>query len=73
MLDFLWLFVVMMGPALLAGAIAYAVIGQRRLSGEYRDYRDAATRQLYRKNEAAGAAEGAGCYHGSRKLPLLGS
>jgi len=61
MLDFLWLFVVMIGPVLLAGAIAYAVIGQRRLSGEYRDNRDAATRQLYRKNEAAGARPFGGC------------
>lgn len=53
MLDFLWLFVVMMGPVLLGGAIAYAAIRQRRLSGEQRDNRDATTRQLYRKNEAA--------------------
>lgn len=53
MLDFLWLFVVMMGPVLPGGAIAHAVIGQSRLSGEDRYNRYAATRQLNRKDEAA--------------------
>lgn len=52
-MDYLWLIVVMLGPILLGGAIVFAVMRQRRLSGRERSNQDAATRELYQKDEEA--------------------
>jgi hypothetical protein len=53
MIDYFWLSVVMLGPVLLGGAIVYAIMRQRRLSGSERRASDAATRELYQKDEGA--------------------
>lgn len=53
MIDYFWLAVVMLGPLLLGGAIFYAIMRQRRLSSRERLNSDAATRELYRKDENA--------------------
>ncbi|MBC2772710.1 hypothetical protein H6M51_07535 [Rhizobium sp. AQ_MP] len=53
MINYFWLVVVMLGPVLLGGAIFFAIMRQRRLSGRERIHQDAATRELYQKDEAA--------------------
>ncbi|QGG92305.1 hypothetical protein GH983_18325 [Agrobacterium sp. MA01] len=53
MINYLWLFVVMLGPILLGAAVFYAIMRQRRLTGRERVNQDAATRELYEKDERA--------------------
>jgi hypothetical protein len=53
MINYFWLFVVLLGPVLLGGAIFFAIMRQRRLSGRERLNQDAATRELYEKDERA--------------------
>lgn len=52
-MNFFWLAVVLLGPLLLGGAIVYAILRQRRLSARERINSDAATHELYRKDEDA--------------------
>jgi hypothetical protein len=52
-IDYLWLFVVMLGPILLGGALFYAIMRQRRSTRRERINQDAATRELYEKDERA--------------------
>lgn len=51
--NYLWLIVVMLGPVLLGVAIFYGMMRQRRLSSREQTASDAATRELYRKDENA--------------------
>ena len=53
MINYFWLFVVMLGPVLLGGAIFYSIMRQRRLSDRERLNSDAAAHELYRKDESA--------------------
>lgn len=53
MINYLWMFVVALGPLLLGGAVFYAIIRQRRLTRRERINQDAATRELYEKDETA--------------------
>ncbi|KPF57784.1 hypothetical protein [Rhizobium sp. AAP116] len=53
MINYLWLFVVALGPILLGGAVFYAIMRQRRLTRRERINQDAATRELYEKDETA--------------------
>lgn len=53
MINYFWLFVVMLGPVLLGGAIFYSIMRQRRLSDRERLNSDAAAHELYRKDEIA--------------------
>lgn len=51
MADYLWLFAVAGGPIILAGAILYALLRQRRLSKGEKDAQTRATRELYRQKD----------------------
>lgn len=62
MINYLWLFVVALGPILLGGAVFYAIRRQRRLTHSERINQDAATRTLYEKDETADTSH----YGGSR-------
>jgi hypothetical protein len=53
MIDYFWLAIVMLGPVLLGGAIFYSIMRQRRLSSRERHNSDAATHELYQKDENA--------------------
>lgn len=53
MINYLWLFVVMLGPILLGAAVFYSIMRQRRLMRRERIDQDAATRELYEKDERA--------------------
>ena len=53
MINYLWLFVVMLGPILLGAAVFYSIMRQRRLTKRERIDQDAATRELYEKDERA--------------------
>lgn len=53
MINYLWLFVVALGPILLGVAVFYAIMRQRRFSARERINQDAATRELYEKDERA--------------------
>lgn len=45
----MWLLLLTVGPILLAGVIAFALLTRRRESPAERRERDAATRKLYRR------------------------
>lgn len=47
-MEFLWLVAVVIGPLVLGGIIAYALLMRRRLSARERARRDDATENLYR-------------------------
>ncbi|MCT7377427.1 hypothetical protein [Chelativorans salis] len=49
LMNYLWLFAVAGGPAILAAAFIYALLKRRRLKREERKKRDEATRELYRQ------------------------
>jgi hypothetical protein len=53
MTDLFWLMAVTLGPVILAGAIIYALMRQRRLRPDEQKRSDAAARELYQKDEHA--------------------
>jgi hypothetical protein len=56
-MDFLWLMVVAIGPMLLGGAIAYALMRRRRLSPSERQRQHDAVERAYRDEPPPGSAE----------------
>ncbi|KQW28096.1 hypothetical protein ASE36_16770 [Rhizobium sp. Root274] len=53
MTDLFWLMAVTLGPVILAGAIIYALMRQRRLRPDEQRRSDAAARELYQQDENA--------------------
>lgn len=50
--EFLWLLVIVGGPVVIGGAIAFAMASRRRLSASERKARDRATDRLYHADNA---------------------
>lgn len=71
--NYLWLFVVVLGPILLGGAVFYAIIRQRRLTRRERINQDAATRELYEKDERADIIPMAATDRDRRRIRLTGN
>ncbi|WP_245408872.1 hypothetical protein [Rhizobium wuzhouense] len=51
--NLFWLLAVIVGPILLGGAIAYALLRQRRLTSDEQKRSDAAAKELYKHDENA--------------------